>query len=381
MCRNTFIWSVPLVLVLGTGCSASNDISTIPELSGAGRAFVTGFGGAQVTAGYSGTAGMTSVVAGIGGTTVPMGGTSGKATGGKQAAGTGGASGKAGSSGSSGAKAGSGGAGGAGGVTAAAGSGACDTSAPPSNVSAWIDESWNREGKPNITNRSVWLSDSAMKGKGQINVCVRWGATSAMTTDVRDKLQSQMELWMNQWFSKVYPYDCFPYEKIVVKITGYAVRPGKESLMPSGTSPVYTDQESGSTPAGEPKCPDACGLFFNWDHKFPSCAGGEEAHFDYSLWLDDALPGGGGAAAVGGDWGLRMPVADFIRSLGVTANDTVLHEMGHGFGLSDYYTWTGSRPEGGSILIVGSSRTGLPTEGDKWLVRRYWKETKTLRYP
>ncbi len=258
--------------------------------------------------------------------------------------------------------------------------GTCDVSEPPANVAAWINESWQKEGKNNIQGRTAWLADAAMKGKGQINVCVRWGATSAMTVAVRDKLESQMQGWFNQWFSRLYGYDCFPYESVAVKITGYAVRPGKESLLPAGTSPVYTQQESGSTPAGEPKCPDECGFFFNWNHSFPKCAGGEESHFDYSLWLDDALPGSG-AAAVGGDWGLRMPLSGFTSALGSSASMVILHEMGHGFGLSDYYSWTGSTPAGGSIMIVGSTSSQVPTTADQWMARRYWKETKALRYP
>jgi hypothetical protein len=56
----------------------------------------------------------------------------------------------------------------------------------------------------------------------------------------------------------------------------------------------------------------------------------------------------------------------------------MLHEIGHGFAISDYYNWTGSKPAGGSVMIIGSS-SGL-TVGDQWMVRRYWKETRALRY-
>lgn len=378
MNRHIGICLTTLPLALSLGCGASSDEpNSFLGYSGFGG-FVYGNAGIQVAAGSS-AAGI-AAGSGAAGRTVAGNATAGKS--GSGAAGrkvTGGAGGR----GTAGSKAGSG-ATGAGGILAVAGTGACDVSDPPANVKAWVDESWAAEERIGLVKgKGGWLQDSAIKGKGQINVCVRWGATSAMTVEVRDKLGKQMETWFNAWFSKLYPYDCFPYPKITAKITGFAVRPGKESLLPAGTTPIYTEQESGSTPAGEPKCPDACGFFFQdsvkWNHSFPNCKGGEAAHFDYSLWLDDSI--GGGAAAVGGDWGLRMPVGDFVKSIDMTANDTVLHEMGHGFGLSDYYTWTGSRPEGGSILIVGSSMTGLPTEGDKWLVRRYWKETKALRYP
>jgi hypothetical protein len=125
-------------------------------------------------------------------------------------------------------------------------------------------------------------------------------------------------------------------------------------------------------------CPDSCSFFSNWSHEFPSCPGGEANHFDYSLWLNDTIDGG--AAAVGGDWGLRMPVDNLVNALDQESDHTILHEMGHGFGMQDYYDWTGSRPEGGSVMIVGS-HWGDPviTVGDSWLIRRIWKEAKALR--
>jgi hypothetical protein len=95
------------------------------------------------------------------------------------------------------------------------------------------------------------------------------------------------------------------------------------------------------------------------------------------MWLDDRLPGSG-AAAVGGDWGLRMPVSNFIASM-AQSNSVIEHEMGHGFGFQDYYDWTGPTPVGGSLMIVGSSNSQVPTTADIWLLRRTWKEMKSLR--
>ncbi|MEY4511506.1 MAG: hypothetical protein RLZZ450_3628 [Pseudomonadota bacterium] len=53
--------------------------------------------------------------------------------------------------------------------------------------------------------------------------------------------------------------------------------------------------------------------------------------------------------------------------------------MGHGFGFQDYYEWTGSKPKSGSLMIVQSSQSQSPTSGDQWLLRRTWKEMKSLR--
>jgi hypothetical protein len=245
-------------------------------------------------------------------------------------------------------------------------------------VAAWIDESWDAQLGDNIQNRQAWLLDNVMMGAGQINICVRWGATSAPNAEVKTQLAASVQDWFNDWFLALGDYGCFPYGAgIVAQVTGWAVRPGNESWV-DDLGPdvaVYTETDG----EGEPKCPDSCSFFENWDHEFPGCPGGEDFHTDYWIWVDDALPGGGGAAAVGGDWGLRMPVAAFLDSLGNAGSNVIEHEMGHGFGFQDYYDWTGSTPAGGSLMIVGSQNGGTPTVGDTWLLRRAWLESKALR--
>jgi hypothetical protein len=252
-------------------------------------------------------------------------------------------------------------------------------------VSAWIDASWSAQLGDNVKNRKEWLIDNVIAHGGQINLCVRWGATSAPTAAVKTGMSAAVEKWFNDWFTNLSGYGCFPYSHITAKVTGWAVKPGNESWLSdldSSAVKVYTDTDSGTDPPGEPKCADACSYFTN-DGKgrsdFSKCPGGADFHTDYWLWLDDNLPGSG-AAAVGGDWGLRMPVSNFIASMG-KSNMVIEHEMGHGFGFQDYYEWPSSSPTpaGGSLMIVGSTSSQVPTTGDLWLLRRTWKEMKTLR--
>lgn len=311
-------------------------------------------------------------------------------TGGNAGADTGGASGIGGTTAEGGTVGGEGGAeggaeggspatGGTGeGGAASGGSGSCDQSAPPSGVSAWIDESWDAQLGDNIRDREAWLLDKAIRGKGQINLCVRWGASSAPTDGEIAQMGDTIQRWLNDWFLALGTYDCFPYPSgVTVKVTGWAVKPGNEAFVEGrvGTIPIYTETDGD----GEPICPSSCSTFDHWDYDVSGCPGGEAARTDYWIWLDDQLPGDGGAAAVGGDWGLRMPVAAFTSSMGSEGDFVIEHEMGHGFGFQDYYDWTGSRPDGGSLMIVGSATQGKPTEGDTWLVRRAWKEQKKIR--
>ena len=253
----------------------------------------------------------------------------------------------------------------------------CEYSAPPVNVAAWVEESWTAQLGDNIANRQAWLIDNAIMGEGEINLCVRWGATSAPSTEVKSQVGPSVQRWLNDWFQALGDYGCFPYpEGVTVRVTGWAVRPGNESWVNDLGSDVgvYTETDG----EGEPKCPDTCSFFTNWDHRFPNCEAGETFHTDYWIWVSDQLPGSG-AAAVGGDWGLRMPVSSFVNSLGADGNLVIEHEMGHGFGFQDYYDWTGSTPEGGSLMIVGSTNQGTPTVADTWLIRRTWEEMVELR--
>jgi hypothetical protein len=263
-------------------------------------------------------------------------------------------------------------------ASGSAGSGQCDFAEPPADIAPWVDESWNAQLGGNIRGREAWLLDNVMLNQGSIDVCVRWGATSAVPDAVRMNLAATTERWFNDWFNGLKNYGCFPHgDGIKVKITGWAVKPGMQSLLGAvdPAIPVYTEVDS----EGEPKCPDACSSFVHWDHKFPSCMGGDANHSDYWLWFDDKLPGSGGAAAVGGDWGLRMPVSTFVNAFADPSFNITEHEMGHGFGFQDYYDWTGSKPKGGSIMIVGSSSSEAPTIADIWLLKRTWKEMKKLR--
>jgi hypothetical protein len=364
------------LLVLGCSSAGSEQPSSASNagtggLSAAGGAAAGSGGSVHASAGQSGANTAGANVGGALGTAgaAGMAGSGASATGGAFSnAGAGGASASGGSNAAGGSN-----------VAGAAGAATCDWSAPPADVSAWVDESWNSELGTNIKTRKAWNLDNVMLNKGQMNLCVRWGATSAVPASVRMNLESTISRWFNDWFKALGSYGCFPYGSgIKVKVTGWAVKPGQQALLAGvdASIPVYTETDGD----GEPKCPDACSSFVHWDHQFTSCPGGDANHSDYWLWFDDTLPGGGGAAAVGGDWGLRMPVSTFVNHFNDTSFLICEHEMGHGFGFQDYYTWTGSTPAGGSLMIVGS--TGgkqSPTVGDTWLLRRTWKEMKALR--
>lgn len=351
---------------------------------GAGSGGAAAAAGAPAGRGAAGSGVPTAGRAAAGAPGIPVAGSSGIGA----QAGAGAVAGNAGSStaGASGAAGAAGGAGSAGNAGAAGGAGAagqpaagdCKFPEPPDAYAAWVEQSWNAQLGDNIENRQAWILDNVMLNKGAMNLCVRWGATSPASAELRMNLASTVERWFNDWLTGLADYGCFPYGAgIKVKLTGWAVRPGRESLIEGldPSIPVYTETD----PEGEPKCPDACSSFEHWDHEFPDCKAGAGMHHDYWIWLDDTLGSQPGAAAVGGDWGLRMPLETFVSALAKPSDHIIEHEMGHGFGFQDYYDWTGAKPEGGSIMIVGSTQSDAPTMADHWLLRRTWREMKEMR--
>lgn len=327
---------------------------------------VQGVGGAEIGVGGM-TWGVGGMTWGVGGSDEGQGGTDGE-----------GGAGEA----EGGAEPGVGGSDGVGGVMGNGGTTDCDWSDPPTtgNIAAWVEESWNAQLGGNIRGREAWLLDNVMKGEGEINICVRWGATSA-PNDVLDiaidDIPALIQGWFNDWYSQLDGYGCFPYPSVSVKITGWAVRPGNESWVESEIDPATTKIYTEVDGSNEPKCPDNCSFFSNWDHVFGSCDGGAEFHHDYWFWIDDTT----NAAAEGGDWGLRMPVASLNNACNRVPYDvnTVEHEMGHGFGFQDYYEdWTGIRPDE-SLMTLDPMTLMSPSLADRWLLRRAWKESKELR--
>ena len=146
--------------------------------------------------------------------------------------------------------------------------------------------------------------------------------TEAQRTEIASKLAEQYQLW----FEWLYGYDNFPYSKIEVNVVGWAVR--DEGILEGSTDgiDVYTNTDS----EGAPECAPACGRFFHQDGDYSGCPGGEDRHYDHSLWLTDGFEGG-----AGGDWGQRVGREYFMEALGSSSMHIILHEMGHTFGLDD----------------------------------------------
>ncbi|WP_406675236.1 hypothetical protein WBK31_17305 [Nonomuraea sp. N2-4H] len=81
----------------------------------------------------------------------------------------------------------------------------------------------------------------------------------------------------------------------------------------------------------------------------------------------DHLAGGGGA---GGDWGQRVGSEYYMSNLDADNMHILLHEIGHSFGLDDFYDWT---PSGVCCFLMKAGSASQITEFDAWMFRDWWR--------
>ncbi len=88
-----------------------------------------------------------------------------------------------------------------------------------------------------------------------------------------------------------------------------------------------------------------------------------------SLWLTAGMTGG-----AGGDWGQRIGSEYYVGALDSENIHILLHEIGHGFGLDDFYDWT---PTGVCCFIMNAGSAARITEFDTWMLRDWWRHLKS----
>ncbi|CAH0053656.1 unnamed protein product [Clonostachys solani] len=241
---------------------------------------------------------------------------------------------------------------------------------PPSDISTPLQEVWDHcidtysSGLYGFKNYG-W--DQLMATDGKLNMCVRWESSALVTEAQRTQIATAINTQYQQWFEWLYGYDSFPFSKIEVNVVGWAVSDASKLEGSTDGIEVYTDTDAD----GIPQCAEACGRFFHNDGDYSGCAAGADKHYDQSLWLTEGMSGG-----AGGDWGQRIGSEYMINALGSDSVHILLHEMGHTFGLDDFYDWT---PTGISsfVMLAGSATT--ITDFDGWMLRNWWYELSRNR--
>jgi len=244
----------------------------------------------------------------------------------------------------------------------------------------------NRMIKEGSVNRKNLIYDQIFAGQGTINYVVRWQSTKNVTLQQRKDIEKMLGRQMNNWTKHLKGYDGWPYGDIAVKVVGWAVANPAQILDKQSDEIIYTtttvDELSKSDPkipAALPYAPNALSRFEHFTNPNYAYPGGLDKRFDMYLWGTSNF--GGGA---GGDWGQRVSDDYILRTVNNTEIEITEHEIGHGFGMPDFYE-VPDRPPGGfpmpTIMWAGNSST--ITNWDAWLLRYTWSQLKkdTARFP
>ncbi|MBN1308615.1 MAG: hypothetical protein JXA18_11895 [Chitinispirillaceae bacterium] len=220
----------------------------------------------------------------------------------------------------------------------------------------------------------------ASASMGTFQVCIRWHSdTLVLSSTQRDKMESMLNRMMGQWTSKLKGYDGWPWDTIPVRISGWAgyeERFFQWSESDNGV-PIYIGDDSFEN---APQCPQSCGRFFHTDrnYTYPNCPGGAKNHYDFSSWHSDADKMDG--MGFGSDWGQRTQAKSTITGMDGQMG-IMLHEMGHGFFLPDFYDV--DVPGGNPRCVMVAGAAFEVTEYDEWMLKRVYSELKRIpgRFP
>lgn len=238
---------------------------------------------------------------------------------------------------------------------------------PPAELAPGLEEVWRHmeETYPDLYGFPNYGWDQLMANDGALHYCVRWESDEPVTAELRDRVHEVLAEQNAQWIDAVRGFDGFPYDEVPVRVVAWAAADADTLQWDDDAVDRYIGDLDAE---GAPRCAPECDRFHNQDGDYSDCPGGDEAHFDQSLWLTDGF--GGGA---GGDWGQRMGREYFVGSLDQEHITILLHEIGHTYGLDDFYDWT---PTGVENFLMKAGTADRITEFDAWMARDFWRHLK-----
>ena len=240
------------------------------------------------------------------------------------------------------------------------------------------------------------IYDQIVAGDGTLQYILIWQSYEKITLEQRQKLPQMLEDAVNQWTDYLVGWDGWKFDHVNVKIVGYAVLDKSCLLDLQPDEVVYTDTTSSwlrddmissgmgdsSVPAIQPAEPTDLSRYSHWADKSWTYNGSYSNRYDMYLHGITGMINMGGYGYHYGQILSDQSVLGLID--GTTSQHVLLHEMGHGFGLPDYYGGEGESdgfPPGGfpggenSIMMAGSAQK--ITDFDGWFFRYLWSKLKS----
>lgn len=263
----------------------------------------------------------------------------------------------------------------------------------PSDYTYAADWIWNnRIAAEKSTERRNTIFDQIDAGNGTINYVVRWQSYRTLTLEQRQQFEKLVSDCINGWNDWLKGWDGWKYDHVDVKIVGWAVldksvlqdlQPDEvvyDNLISDYDSTYDTSNGVDTIPDKLPSAPSEISRFDHFADSSYVYPNGLDSRFDMYLWGTQGFPNIGGC---GGDWGQRLSDTAYLNMLDGTGIHVLEHEIGHGFGMTDFYGGEGESngfPPGGfpggenSLMMAGSAMK--ITDFDGWMLRYMWSKIK-----
>lgn len=261
----------------------------------------------------------------------------------------------------------------------------------PSDYKSAADWIWETriQGEKSV---EAWdtIYDKIIAGNGTLNYVVRWQTYKNVSLEQRQNIQKVLEKAINDWTDRLVGYENWPYSHVNVKIVGWAVLDKNCLLDLQPDETVYTDTSAydptydiqngmgdSRIPTLMPEAPIELFRYEHWRDPDWSYKGSYENRYDMHLTATLGMINMGG---YGYYWGQQLSDEAVLGLAdGTTSIHILEHEVGHGFGFTDFYGDEGASdgfPPGGfpgggtSIMMAGSS--SVITDFDGWFARYVW---------
>lgn len=261
----------------------------------------------------------------------------------------------------------------------------------PSSYQSAADWIWTTriQGEKSV---EAWdtIYDKIVAGNGTLHYLVKWHSYETITLVQRQQLENVLETAVNAWTDWLVGYENWPFTHVNVKIIGWAVLDKSSLLDLQDDEVVYTDTApydptwdiqngmgDSSIPTVVPVEPSDLFRYEHWRDPNWTYNGSYENRFDMFLQATHGMIDMGG---YGYYWGQQLS-DHAVKGLidGTASMHILVHEVGHGFGFTDFYGGEGESdgfPPGGfpdgnrSIMMAGSS--AVVTDFDGWFARYVW---------
>jgi len=251
-------------------------------------------------------------------------------------------------------------------------------------------------------------------GQGSISWAVRWESNDTVSLQERRRIAGMLYDGINEWLRPLMGYEDWPFGEIPVTVVGWAVQDANLIRDRQPNETIWVNSTSASPTSGYntgfmTSAPNQRSRFINYNtinntsgghvnYTWHDTIGGINGRFDKYLWLTKNKEGGNGSAE-GGDWGFRWgqsgagsagsgTSAANAHATSGSIHGTMIHEIGHSFGMYDWYgtatadcASAGRNPPGygnsSRTMMHYTYNTGTAqnpglNQYDQWQVRYYW---------